>query len=910
MKASVITSLLTGIIFRKQPSEHPAARSGTFTPSFASPGRIRLMKTAIIVWAGALAFVAPALDGGASETRSRPSGEASRVPGPQWRAQWIWLPAGEPADMLLARKALTLTSKPARAVLSVTASSRYELYVNSKYIGSGPARCAPHHQSFDMLDIASALQPGQNVVAIRVHHQREATSYYDGSRAGLLAQLDVAPDTPALRWQTDASWRVSPDRSWQNAAPKMARFHLEVADRMDLRQRVSGWTGLDFDDREWVRARVLQRETGWPSPQANERATHLTPPWTSLFARDIPYLSERAVTVGAPVQNGSVSANAADFSGEKWIDAPAIARIPVKPSGGAAVGKGAPLVISANAPREHRVLIYDLGEVHNGRPYLELAGPAGAVVDIMCAPYLLDGVLESPIVFSHYVDRIVLSGQRERWDAFYLKPARWLAVVFRHLPGETTVFGAGLTRTEYPFVRKGSFQTPDFPELSALWDAAAKTIQVCTTDAYTDNYRERRQYAQTAYYAGLGNYAVFGDHALQRRYLKQIAEEQLADGLMPAYAPRHGEDFMVILDSNCFWIRGLHQYLLYSGDHATTRELLPAARKLLELLQGCTNADGLIDSPPHPYWLDHALIDRRGANFCLNAHYLGALEDFAQVLQWLDAPQAELYRQRAARVRAALRERLWDPAKRLFADALVNGERSDQFSEHGNAMALALKIATPEQQQAVAAQLRTPDRHDFVRRASGLVMVTPAMSHFLLAGLCEAGQADAAWGLAQARFGHMMAPGTNGTLWEEWWLTGSGRTGTYNRMPSGRSDAQTESAFFPGLFSRYILGIEPTQPGLRDVVLRYYPSSRLFHRRGAIPTPSGLLEVAWDVSPTQFVLTLQAPTQTTIRLDLASLGLPSPDRIGINGRPPSNDQFKDGMMFLPAGRSVVRVVRQ
>ena len=76
---------------------------------------------------------------------------------------------------------------------------------------------------------------------------------------------------------------------------------------------------------------------------------------------------------------------------------------------------------------------------------------------------------------------------------------------------------------------------------------------------------------------------------------------------MPAYAPRHGDDFMVILDSNCFWIRGLRQYVLYSGDEATVRELLPSARKLMELLSSYANEDGLIESPPYPYWLDHAV---------------------------------------------------------------------------------------------------------------------------------------------------------------------------------------------------------------------------------------------------------------------------------------------------------------
>jgi hypothetical protein len=147
-------------------------------------------------------------------------------------------------------------------------------------------------------------------------------------------------------------------------------------------------------------------------------------------------------------------------------------------------------------------------------------------------------------------------------------------------------------------------------------------------------------------------------------------------------------------------------------------------------------------------------------------------------------------------------------------------------------------------------------------------------------------------------------------LWEEWWLHGSGRDGTFKPIASGRSDAQTESAFFPGLFSRYILGIEPTQPGLREVVLRYYPSDRLLQRRGAIPTPAGLLEVTWEVSPAHFVLTLQTPPETTVRLDLASFGTPSLDSVLINGGSPSREWIKDGFVVLPPGRQTVRILRR
>ena len=838
--------------------------------------------------------------------------ESSHVP--RWQAQWIWLPETSDADMLLARKTFTLSQAPDKAVLSITAGSRYQLFVNGRYHCSGPARSAAHHQSYDVLDIRDGLRKGKNVLAVRVHFQREEVSYYGPSRSGLLAQLDCTLGSRALTIPTNASWRVSPDESWLSTSPRMARFHLEVCDRVDLRRAIRGWADVEFDATAWPKARALRREEGWPSPQPNDRPTHLIPPWTSLVARDIPYLKESVSTAKQPVHVGNISAPQDDpgFIGDDWAEVPATARIAVQQNT-APVERDLgprPVLVAANEPGKCRTLVYDLGEVQNGRPFLHIAAPAGTVVDIVSSPYLLDDSVPSPVVVSSYVDRVVLSGERDRWEAFYMKPARWLAIVFRHLPGEAQIHGAGLVRSEYPFVQKGQFQTPDFPELQTLWESAIKTIRVCTTDAYTDNYRERRQYAQTAYYACLGNYPVFGDFALQRRYLRQIALEQLPNGIMPAYAPRHGNDFMVILDSNCFWVRGLQQYMLWSGDRATTRDLLPAARNLLSLLHSYTDSDGLIDSPAYPYWLDHALNDRRGVNFCFNSHYLGALEDFTQILDWLDEPDADIYRQRVQQIRGALRERLWDPERRLFADALIDGELSDQFSEHANAMAMALKIATPEQMQAVAAQLSQNEPHDFIRRESGLVMVTPAMSHFLHAGLCEAGYADQSWDLLWARFAHMLAPETNGTLWEEWWLDASGRNGRRTPRPSGRSDAQTESAFPPALFSRYILGIQPTSPGLREVVLRYYPSNRLLQRRGMIPTPSGPLEVRWDISPAEFRISLRIPPATTVRVDLVSLGVPSPPQIILNGKPISPSEVKNSFAEISAGDHTLRVNRQ
>jgi len=794
-----------------------------------------------------------------------------------WRAQWIWLPETDTGEMLLARKTFALSEVPSRARLAITASSHYALYINGRYVARGPARCAPHHQSFDRLDIAQALRRGRNVLALRVHFQRDTVAFYDAARGGLLAQLDGVPEPI----QTDATWRVTPDPSRHSEAPAMARFHLELCDRVDLRKQPKGWSLPEFNDRTWARARVLKRETGWPSPQKNERPTHLIPPWTTLVERDIPYLKETVVTAGQPVHVGRMRAS--DDGGD-WVTLPVIPRIEV--SGRPGAGKR----VAANTQDECRVLVFDLGEVRNGRPYLDIEAPTGTVVDIMAAPYLLDRQLLSRVVDSTYVDRIVLSGRREHWEAFYWKPVRWLALVFRRLSGEAVLHDSGVVLSAYPFERKGSLHLPEAPGLQALWEAGARTVTVCTTDAYTDNYRERRQYAQTAYYACLGSYPVFGDTALQRRYLLQIAQEQLPNGIMPAYAPRHGNDFMVILDSNCFWLRGLRQYLLYSGDVDTARVLLPAARRLLDLLHGFTNTQGLIDSPPYPYWLDHAVNDRRGANFCLNGHYLGALEDMAQVLDWLQEPDSRACQGRADRIRAALQTHCWDQQRGLFADAWVNGARSGLFSEHANALALALDVATPDQARSVARHLLSEDAHDFIRRASGLTMVTPAMSYYLHAGLCRQGYVGESLDLLQARFKHMLAPDTNGTLWEEWWLDGTGRTGKLDKRKT-RSDAQTESAFVPSLLTEFVLGVRPTRPGLKEVTL-CRSDAGLRTVAGAIPSPEGVLQLRWQFNEgSGGELRLTVPGDMRVKLDLASLGLGTVRPVFVNGQPyePANE---------------------
>lgn len=822
-----------------------------------------------------------------------------------WQAQWIWLEENIPSDVLLARRSFELTGadlgSTTKAQLRITASTHYQLYINGQYIAQGPARCAPHHQSFDIWEVEQLLQTGQNTIAVRVHHQRGKYAYHLNGRAGLLVQLDLS--SGGKKGKTiisDSSWKATPDTSWDNNAPKISRFQLVVGDMVDLRKQMKGWKETDFDDSNWSSARPLMRKVGWPSVQQNAQARTLTPPWTNLVPRDLPYLLEVEKQPQQLMAGHKLSSELADSQGAIDIDSNID---PDLLSAWKSFGvKQRPFELPGSETGQKQLLLFDFGELQIGTPMLAIEGEAGTSIEVRCAPFIVNQQFNHKVVFSDFTDRLILSGGQDEWEATYWKPTRYMALVIDS-PSPVKINRLGIRALSYPFELKGNMQSKAAPWIQSYMKATAKTIQACTTDGYTDNYRERRQYAQTGYYGAMGNYWLFGDPHLQRRYLVQVAQEQEANGMMPAYAPLAADDYMIIMDSNCLWIRSLREYFMHSGDEITVRQLLPAARKLMTLLHSYTNELGLIDNPPYPYWLDHAVIDRRGANLNLNGHYLGALEDFAEILDWLGENDGGHFRQRAALARQSIREHFWDKDKQLFADALIDGERSSQSGEHANAMALALKIATPEQAQAVAEQLLLEDELKYVKRANGMIMVTPAMSYFLHKGLCNYGYIDESLALFRRRFDKMLAPNTNQTLFEEWWLDKTGRSGRVR--PHSRSDAQTESCFPPALFGEFLLGTRFIEVGMKKVEIQLTNTS-LSDVRGQIPTPQGILEVEWDLAPEKArQLSLIIPVGMDVLLKLESL---SDDlaSIQINGKQLSRRQQKEDDLLLSTGAYKIR----
>jgi hypothetical protein len=414
-----------------------------------------------------------------------------------------------------------------------------------------------------------------------------------------------------------------------------------------------------------------------------------------------------------------------------------------------------------------------------------------------------------------------------------------------------------------------------------------------------DNYREKRQYSQTSYYAARGNYAAFGDSYLQRRYLVQIAQEQQSNGLFPVKAPKEfmpTNRFDSFLDGSIFWVMGLHDYFLHTGDTSTVRELLPSAVKFLNLLRGWENDEGIIESPPYGYWIDHADLDRSGANFSFNALYLLIMQDYMAVLKWLGNDEEALeYEKRITKLRLNMRSKFWDGDQKLFSDALVGDKLSAKFTEHSNSLAIVAGIATPEQEKEIVKEILDPN--------SDRLVPAVLFMHFITESLFMSGNGKEALSLLKNCYGDMKKEGSQ-TLWEEWSLSVSKRTGR-SEPNIKRANAQGENAFPAYSLTRWVLGVQPVKPGMAEVILSCNLCG-LPEVKGAMPSPEGNINVAWENGKKVVSLEVDVPNGMHVKVDLNSQDLREKKMLSLDGQEFAVEKLNNGSFDIPVGKHFLK----
>ncbi|MFC5649409.1 family 78 glycoside hydrolase catalytic domain [Paenibacillus solisilvae] len=203
----------------------------------------------------------------------------------KWQASWIW--GGEEAstrnEWRCFYKSIEVPESGwDEAIVSITADSRFVIYINGVQCGRGPVRSWPSEQRYARLDVGHLLKRGQpNSIAVLVTHFGVSTFQYLLGRGGLLAQLELtAGESSIVAAKTDASWMTAVHGAHERRVSRMS-CQLGFSEQFDSRNWDEDWILKAGSAPEWSNAHVV--------------AAAGTEPWPALLPADIPPLTEETL---------------------------------------------------------------------------------------------------------------------------------------------------------------------------------------------------------------------------------------------------------------------------------------------------------------------------------------------------------------------------------------------------------------------------------------------------------------------------------------------------------------------------------------------------------------------------------------------------------------------------------------
>jgi alpha-L-rhamnosidase len=666
---------------------------------------------------------------------------------PNLPADAFWIGSEHPFDLhevyLDFRRTLQIEAVYRQAQLTLTADSRYKLWINGEFVARGPARCYPQAQSVDELDVTRHLRPGTNVLAVQVYQPGYSHfAYVHRAASGLLASL--ACDGANIL-TTDAVWRVRRNPSFSSLVPRVSIYGSGVEER-DL-NRDDDWTGSGYDDSGWGPARITAPVGGSP--------------WTGLEPRAVPLLAEREIGMTLIQVRGGTAALDSDAHTsirQGWT----AARVePIPPDVEAWF---APILASGQAA----YWLFDLGRDYTCQGWVQVTGAGGGEsLSISYAERFHDGmlILSDPSTYCRVrlTDRFKLRGGSQVAESFAMRGGRYLLFQLVGPTGADFRIRFHARIAVYPLEITRVFRPSD-PELSSIVSLCENTFRACLLDGFVDStWRESSQWTGDALPQALIMSSMSDDVRPLTRVVEMAAQGAYPDGILPSVLPGEAHAYTVV-DYNLTWVELLSEQWRLTRDLDLQLAMWPTLVRMLERFAQDLNEDGLIVSEPgRRLFLDWAPVSRNEPNAIYNLHYLLALRVAAKLAEGVDErAEGVSWGQRADRLRSAVRSAFWRGGR--WYDDTAQTTRSQLAA----AIALLSGAVEPEEQEALLDQVAARSLDEDDSAAPGkMVLASPFMHHYVFQALRRGGRSHEVVEIVRRRWGRWARAGCP-TAWENW----------------------------------------------------------------------------------------------------------------------------------------------
>lgn len=791
-------------------------------------------------------------------------------------AHWIWTSEKLPPrnQFVYFRKEFTLSGGPIAATLLITAERFYQLWVNGKWIGQGPALGHPSEKSYDVYEVSNTLQSGVNVVAAIVQFDGDIKSgvhtrwFVTPTCGGFWCQLEGRVNKSRLLITTDETWTAHPAQAFDSNASYLNDFYFQEI--YTFGKDSLEWNKAAFSDDSWLPATVLGDTQG-----RGRDGQKL--PWQKLVPRDIPPLKrERCFPVH--VFSGEVTEHllASDIGLQMTLEpVQHLTKARIEKEEALLSPEGGICTLRNSDPYESEdcfdgihdaTLILDFGHLRNAHLILELEGSANACLDIGYGPDLVDGRVcpyRSPR--TSWADRLILKEGLQRWRSFFWRQFRFIQITLRKALGPVRLRGVYIESVSHAWQNTTSFHCSQ-AQLEAYWEASQRTAEACTMDIFTDTFAREgaRQYTADPSHMVPATVALHQDEPIIRRYLRSIRLHQLPEGLFMDCCPGKASAQEISADAGFWHVQTIWEHYQRFGDRMLLAEHWESIRKHLVFWKGLANQRGLLDvegtrsvSGVFAKWpcFDWVDLDRRGEMLILNAFYalnLRAAERIARLLG--QEKKAKKYRQDADQVTQILRSQYWDDEQGFFVDTLVNGQRSQKFSEDSQGFMLYSELATQDQANCLVEMWqRSPEL---------LAQAEIGFLYYILQGLVKYGHMPFAMILLHRLDRHLNRG--RETFGETWSLRGSHVAGPWTTM-SSRSVTHGCATWPAAFLLEHVVGLQ-TRWGAENCI-RLAPQPVV---RSAEANWCGN-EIHWEQDAKHWRLTAHLVKPTPIKLVLPFL---------------------------------------
>lgn len=595
------------------------------------------------------------------------------------------------------------------AVLHVTASSVYRVYVGGDFVGHGPAR-GPHGRfRVDTWDLTDHLGDGANLVAIEVVGYNVNSYYLLDQPAFLLAEIRAGDAVLASTAGAGIRFEAA-----------LLHDHVQRVERYSVARTFSEAFRLGLESYRWrtdpaAPFEVVPYAVGAVPPLLPRRVPipdfRLVAPERLIATGRI----ERGPMPAEPYRDWTITGLGPDLKGYREdafevapsLDWQAVHTVEIAPA-------DAPFHLPFDVPAQTFRLL-DLGINHTGFIGLRLRCAEPTRLYVLFDEILTDGAVDPRrLRCLNILDCRIEPGVVEV-ETFEPYTLRFLQLAV--LDGACTVEAVRLRTFANPEAERAAFASGD-ARLDRLFEAGRETLRQNALDLLMDcPSRERAGWPCDSFFTARAAFLLTGSTSVEQAFLENYALapplDSLPEGMLPMNYPADhpNGDFLGVRDAQFIpnwplWlVLQLEEYLARSSDRAMIDAFAPKVRALFAWFERYRNDDGLLEDLPGWVFVEWSKANAfvEGINYPTNMLYAAALDAAGRL--YTEAS----WRGEARRLREAIAAQAFDGT--FFVDQALREDgvlrRTEHRTETCQYYALYFGVVSPETHGALWETLRS-----------------------------------------------------------------------------------------------------------------------------------------------------------------------------------------------------------